>query len=172
MAGARTPVAHAPAADARAGTSGPTIAPASSTVPEPPAAGVQLGFNVLYAKPSGRMALVGARIVTMRHDAIDEVIADGVVIVDGNRIVAVGPRTGAGAPAVPADAQVIDVGGRYILPGLIDAHVHIASLASARRALESGVTTVRSAAGVPSSFASKLLSTAMFRKPPTTPDQS
>lgn len=45
----------------------------------------------------------------------------------------------------PADAQVIDVGGRYVLPGLIDAHTHIASLASARRALESGVTTVRSA---------------------------
>ena len=45
----------------------------------------------------------------------------------------------------PADAQVIDVGGRYVLPGLIDAHTHIASMASARRALESGVTTVRSA---------------------------
>ncbi|MFN8581259.1 MAG: amidohydrolase family protein [Gemmatimonadaceae bacterium] len=45
----------------------------------------------------------------------------------------------------PSDAQVVDVGGRYVLPGLIDAHTHIASLASARRALESGVTTVRSA---------------------------
>jgi imidazolonepropionase-like amidohydrolase len=45
----------------------------------------------------------------------------------------------------PADAQVIDVGGRYVLPGLIDCHTHIASLASAKRALESGVTTVRSA---------------------------
>ncbi len=52
-------------------------------------------------------------------------------------------QTGAFTP--PADAQIIDVGGRYVLPGLIDAHVHIASLASARRALESGVTTVRSA---------------------------
>jgi len=50
-----------------------------------------------------------------------------------------------GSLNLPADAQVIDVGGRYVLPGLIDAHVHIASLASARRALESGVTTVRSA---------------------------
>lgn len=45
----------------------------------------------------------------------------------------------------PAGATVIDVGGRYVVPGLIDAHTHIASLASARRALESGVTTVRSA---------------------------
>lgn len=47
------------------------------------------------------------------------------------------------APA--AGARVVDLGGRYLLPGLIDAHTHIVSLAAARRALESGVTTVRSA---------------------------
>jgi imidazolonepropionase-like amidohydrolase len=45
----------------------------------------------------------------------------------------------------PAGATIIDVGGRYVLPGLIDAHTHISTLANARRALESGVTTVRSA---------------------------
>jgi len=45
----------------------------------------------------------------------------------------------------PAGATVIDVGGRYVVPGLIDAHTHISTLANARRALESGVTTVRSA---------------------------
>jgi imidazolonepropionase-like amidohydrolase len=45
----------------------------------------------------------------------------------------------------PAGATVIDVAGRYVVPGLIDAHTHISTLANARRALESGVTTVRSA---------------------------
>ena len=45
----------------------------------------------------------------------------------------------------PAGATVIDVGGRYVVPGLIDAHTHISTLANARRALESGATTVRSA---------------------------
>jgi imidazolonepropionase-like amidohydrolase len=45
----------------------------------------------------------------------------------------------------PAGATVIDVGGRYVVPGLIDGHTHISTLANARRALESGVTTVRSA---------------------------
>lgn len=45
----------------------------------------------------------------------------------------------------PAGATVIDVGGRYVVPGLMDAHTHISTLANARRALESGVTTVRSA---------------------------
>jgi imidazolonepropionase-like amidohydrolase len=54
-------------------------------------------------------------------------------------------RVDADGAAVPAGAQVIDVGGRWVLPGLIDAHTHIATLAAARRALESGVTTVRSA---------------------------
>ena len=47
--------------------------------------------------------------------------------------------------APPAGATVIDVAGRYVVPGLIDAHTHISTLANARRALESGVTTVRSA---------------------------
>ena len=45
----------------------------------------------------------------------------------------------------PADAQVLDARGRHLVPGLMDAHTHIATLAGARRALESGVTTVRSA---------------------------
>ena len=50
-----------------------------------------------------------------------------------------------GAITPPSDAQVIDARGRYLLPGLIDAHTPIASFANAKRALESGVTTVRSA---------------------------
>jgi imidazolonepropionase-like amidohydrolase len=63
-----------------------------------------------------------------------------VVIRDG-RIAEIGA---ANVP-VPAGAQVIDARGRYLLPGLIDAHTHVASLGAARRALESGVTTIRSA---------------------------
>lgn len=47
----------------------------------------------------------------------------------------------------PAGATVIDIKGKYLLPGLIDAHVHIRDRASAKRALESGVTTARSMGG-------------------------
>lgn len=47
--------------------------------------------------------------------------------------------------AVPAGARVLDAAGRWVAPGLIDAHTHIRSVADARRALQSGVTTVRSA---------------------------
>ena len=47
--------------------------------------------------------------------------------------------------SVPNGLQEIDVGGRFVVPGLIDAHTHLSTLDAARRALESGVTTVRSA---------------------------
>lgn len=63
------------------------------------------------------------------------------VIVRDGRI----SQVATGAVATPPGATVLDARGRYLLPGLIDAHTHIASLASARRALESGVTTIRSA---------------------------
>jgi imidazolonepropionase-like amidohydrolase len=47
--------------------------------------------------------------------------------------------------AIPAGYQVIDCQGYYLLPGLFDVHTHLDNLDQARRALESGVTTVRSA---------------------------
>jgi imidazolonepropionase-like amidohydrolase len=37
---------------------------------------------------------------------------------------------------------VVDLKGRWLLPGFVDAHVHVADLASARRALRSGATTI------------------------------
>ena len=49
----------------------------------------------------------------------------------------------AGAPAADEGARRIDLYGRYLLPGLIDAHAHIESPAAALRALQSGVTTAR-----------------------------
>ena len=68
-------------------------------------------------------------------------IRDATIVISGGKI----DRIETGAFRPPAGATVIDVAGRYVVPGLIDAHTHISTLASARRALESGVTTVRSA---------------------------
>jgi imidazolonepropionase-like amidohydrolase len=49
-------------------------------------------------------------------------VADAVVVVTGNRITAVGRR---GQVAVPPNANVIQLDGRTILPGLIDGHTHL-----------------------------------------------
>src|SRR3546814_20450857 len=49
------------------------------------------------------------------------VIEDGVILIEDNRIRAVGPR---GSVDVPAGAQQVDVTGKTIIPGLLDAHAH------------------------------------------------
>ena len=50
-------------------------------------------------------------------------IPDGVVVVRGRRIEAVGPRRSTPAPA---GAEVVDLPGNSLLPGLIDTHSHLA----------------------------------------------
>jgi len=94
------------------------LAGAPEPLPEPPASGVDLSFEVATARPEGVLALVGARVVTMRGD---EVIEDGVVVLEGGRIAAVGAR---GEVAVPAGAETLDVAGKTLVPGLVDVHWH------------------------------------------------
>jgi len=48
-----------------------------------------------------------------------------------------------GAQASAVGVRRMDLGGRFLLPGLIDAHAHIESPAAALRALQSGVTAAR-----------------------------
>ncbi len=62
-----------------------------------------------------------------------------VVVVDG-RIRTISEE----AVTPPAGAEVIDLMGRFLAPGLMDAHVHVGDAASARRAMSTGVTTMRS----------------------------
>lgn len=50
----------------------------------------------------------------------DAVVSPGVVVVSGGRIVGVGSSA-----AIPASAEVIDLGDATLLPGLIDAHTHL-----------------------------------------------
>ncbi|MDH4073557.1 MAG: hypothetical protein OEV41_10685, partial [Gammaproteobacteria bacterium] len=76
-----------------------------------------VSLEVPRAKPSGTFALTGARIITMNGD---EVIDDGTIVVTGNRIAAVGADIN-----VPAGAREFDVGGRTIMPGIIDVHAHL-----------------------------------------------
>jgi imidazolonepropionase-like amidohydrolase len=100
-------------------------------------------------------------------------IQNGALLLEGNRIVAVGTQSGNGIQGtlerveIPSDAQRIDAEGGTILPGLIDTHVHLmfqvrkleAQLSDPfslqfyyaaeymKRTLEAGITTVRDAGG-------------------------
>ncbi len=93
---------------------------------EPESKGVSIGFSVKADKPSGTIALVGARIVTMAEardrgpEARYQVIDNGTIVVRDNRIEAVGSNLG-----VPSGARRIDVKGKTIIPGLIDVHAHL-----------------------------------------------
>jgi imidazolonepropionase-like amidohydrolase/Tol biopolymer transport system component len=96
-----------------------TFAPgAPDSLANAPARSQTVGFAFALDKPTGVIALTGARLLTMRGD---EIIEDGTVVVTGNKITAVGPRA---STAIPAGAKVFDVKGKTITPGIVDAHWH------------------------------------------------
>ena len=64
-------------------------------------------------------------------------------MVENGRIVSIGTATPAAVAALPAGAEVRDAGGKWILPGLIDAHVHAESNRDLETMLDWGVTSVR-----------------------------
>ena len=82
------------------------------------------------------LALVNANVVNVRDGKIT---SNATIVLRGGRIESIG------AAAAPSGVKTLDLKGKYILPGLIDAHTHADNFAAFRRALESGVTTVRSA---------------------------
>ncbi len=86
---------------------------------EPESSGVPIGLAAKADVPSGSIALVGARVITMSNR---RVIENATVLVEGNRITAVGP---AGSVRIPAGSARIDVKGRTIMPGIIDVHAHL-----------------------------------------------
>jgi imidazolonepropionase-like amidohydrolase len=108
--------------------------------------------GVWVGRRSTRLVLRGATLLDGRGGPPRQNV--GVVVGDG-RIVSV--QTTGSAP-VPAGAEVRDLAGKWLMPGLIDAHVHLLTDPSAedaaasvesrlRNALRGGVTTVRDMAG-------------------------
>ncbi|MFB7310993.1 amidohydrolase family protein [Streptomyces sp. NPDC056192] len=75
--------------------------------------------------------------------ATGDVIEDAVVVIKGGVVRAAGSREQVAAH-VPADAPVLPAHGRWILPGLVDAHIHLNTAAEARDAVLRGATTARS----------------------------
>lgn len=86
----------------------------------PPQTGISMARTVAAAKPTGTVALTGARILTMTGSDAG-VIENGTIVITGDRIAAVGP---AGTVQVPEGAKTIDVAGKIIMPGIVDAHAH------------------------------------------------
>jgi Tol biopolymer transport system component/imidazolonepropionase-like amidohydrolase len=86
------------------------------TPDQPEGKGTNISFSAPTDAPDGALALVGARIITASGDTIE----NGTVVVEGNRITAVGRGA-----AVPAGAKQIDVRGKTIVPGMIDVHGHV-----------------------------------------------
>lgn len=63
-----------------------------------------------------RILLRGARVITMAPDRPDAERVD--ILIDGDHIVGLGDRLDAG------DAEVVDLAGRIVIPGLVNAHLH------------------------------------------------
>lgn len=76
-------------------------------------------FSTLVTANEGSLAFVGARII---DGTAAEPLEDGVIVITDGRIRTVGPRT---AVTIPDGAQQIDVRGKTIMPGLINAHGHV-----------------------------------------------
>ena len=76
-----------------------------------------IGYQQKADVPRGTIAFVGGQVITMEND---KVIENGVVIVKDNHIIAVGDAN----TDIPSEAEVIDIRGKTIMPGLFDAHAH------------------------------------------------
>src|SRR5262245_1532285 len=107
-----------------------------------------LGFGVLLAAVSTQQARPIAQaarpsVVAIRGGTVFTVtrgtIQNGVVVLRDGKIAAVGGSN----TAIPAGADVVDAAGRFVTPGIIDAHSHIAA-----DSINEGGTTVSSMTGI------------------------
>lgn len=97
-------------------------APAGEDAPKfvAPRTGTSLSMDVAAAKPTGTVALTGARVITMASKD-GGIVDDATILIRGDRIVAIGPR---GSVTIPAGTKTVDLAGKTVIPGLVDAHAH------------------------------------------------
>ncbi|HEX3383813.1 MAG TPA: amidohydrolase family protein, partial [Mucilaginibacter sp.] len=81
--------------------------------------GTEIGLKLKTDLPDGKIAFKNARIITMKGD---EVIQNGTIVIDRNRIAAIGE---ADDVQIPTDALVYDATGKTIMPGIVDVHAHL-----------------------------------------------
>ncbi|MBD0421838.1 amidohydrolase family protein [Streptomyces sp. TRM S81-3] len=88
--------------------------------------------------PYGDLVIEGG---TLLDPATGEVTEDAVVVIRSGKVDRAGPRR---QGAVPADLPRLDAEGHWVLPGLVDAHIHLGTVAEAREAVTKGATSARS----------------------------
>ena len=93
--------------------------------------------NELSPKPTAPIALVGGTLIDVTGKPP---VPDSVVIIEGDRIVAAGSRS---TLKIPGNAQVINVAGKFLLPGLWDMHAHLYQTEFGPTYLAAGITTAR-----------------------------
>jgi imidazolonepropionase-like amidohydrolase len=91
----------------------------------------------LSPKPTGPLALIGATVIDVTGKPP---IPNAVVLIEGDRIVAAGPRS---TIKIPDGAKMIDATGRFLLPGLWDMHAHFYQTEFGPAYLAAGITTAR-----------------------------
>ncbi|MFE0132148.1 amidohydrolase family protein [Streptomyces sp. NPDC059037] len=104
-----------------------------------------LAASVPQANAAARAGHTGGDLVieggTLLDPATGEVTEDAVVVIVDGVVRAAGAR---GRISVPEGAETISAHGRWILPGLVDAHIHLNTAAEARDAVARGATSARS----------------------------
>ena len=89
------------------------------SIPPITTSGIKINLTKKSDKPKGKIAFTGARIITMEGD---EVIENGTIIINENKIEFVGKSD---AVTIPSNVKIIDVTGKTIMPGIVDAHAHV-----------------------------------------------
>ena len=84
-----------------------------------PADSLSINLRLKADAPTGIVALKGARLITMKGD---EVIEEGTILIENNKLTTIGK---AAEVNIPANAKVLDVTGKTIMPGMIDVHAHL-----------------------------------------------
>ncbi|MCM4150888.1 amidohydrolase [Arenibacter sp. N53] len=92
---------------------------APDSIPKMDTLGIKINLSLASDKPKGTIAFTGARIITMNDD---EVLENGTILIKDNKITGIGSKN---TVSIPADAKIIDVSGKTIMPGLIDVHAHL-----------------------------------------------
>jgi imidazolonepropionase-like amidohydrolase len=100
-----------------------------------------VALSLILAAPGSAQAPADDSLVFTHANVIDGISSapttDATIVVTKGRIESIGH-----GPAPANHGAVIDLTGHWLLPGFVDAHVHVGNLADARRALRSGATTI------------------------------